>query len=173
MGAKQQGATATAGRWLVIPRTLSFVFYEDEVLLMKRAPHKKIFPNQYNGLGGHIEANEDPYGGAYREIQEESGLDVANLRLCGVHHINTGEATGIMLFVFVACALTRDVIADEREGTLHWVAVDKLADYDLVEDLPLLLPRLVAMRAMDAIAPYHAFVSYDENDQIQIRYATE
>ena len=59
MGAKQQGADATQDRWLVIPRTLSFVMNGDDMLLMKRAPHKRVFPNQYNGLGGHIERNED------------------------------------------------------------------------------------------------------------------
>ncbi len=172
MGAEQQGASATAGRWLVIPRTLSFVFYEDEVLLMKRAGHKRVFPNQYNGLGGHIEADEDPYSGALREIREESGLTVAHAQLCGVHHINTGGQVGIMLFVFAADAPSRDVIADEREGTLHWVRLDQLANYDLVEDLPTVLPRVAAMRHR-ALAPYHAFVSYDAHDQIQIRYATE
>ena len=55
MSASEQGADATAGRWLTIPRTLCFVMNGSDVLLMKRSPHKKIFPNRYNGVGGHIE----------------------------------------------------------------------------------------------------------------------
>ncbi|MEL6271862.1 MAG: hypothetical protein AAFR22_18795, partial [Chloroflexota bacterium] len=51
MGAKEQGADATQGRWLVIPRTLCFVLNGDDVLLMKRAAHRRVFPNRYNGAG--------------------------------------------------------------------------------------------------------------------------
>ncbi|MGV2434622.1 MAG UNVERIFIED_CONTAM: hypothetical protein LVT10_06835 [Anaerolineae bacterium] len=39
MSQQDQGADATQGRWLVIPRTLCFSFFHgDRVLLMKRAP---------------------------------------------------------------------------------------------------------------------------------------
>lgn len=169
MGASQQGADATSGRWLTIPRTLCFVLNGNDVLLMKRSSNRRVFPNQYNGLGGHIEADEDPYTAAIREIKEESGLAVYDVRLRAVHNINAGEATGIMLFVFTAMSISRDVVADEREGTLHWVNVDTLDEYDLVEDLPLLLPRILPM-TNDA-TPYFGFVSYDEEDNIQIKYA--
>ncbi|PJF37889.1 MAG: hypothetical protein CUN55_19790, partial [Phototrophicales bacterium] len=61
MGANEQGANVTSGRWLTIPRTLCFIFNGDDVLLMKRSPHRRVFPNCYNGVGGHIERDEDPY----------------------------------------------------------------------------------------------------------------
>lgn len=169
MGAEQQGADATAGRWLTIPRTLCFVFNGDDVLLMKRAAHKRVFPNQYNGLGGHIERHEDPYSGAMREIYEESGLTVRDVRLRSIHHIDAGAETGILLFVFTAHSDSRDLHTDNPEGTLHWVALDEVNRLDLVEDLPLILPRIMALSDDDA--PLFAHVSYDENDEIQMRFA--
>ena len=169
MGASQQGADATSGRWLTIPRTLCFVLNGDDVLLMKRSPTRRVFPNQYNGLGGHIEADEDPYTAAIREIKEESGLTVRDVRLRSVHNINAGEESGIMLFVFTAYSDSRQVVADEREGTLHWVDVATLNDYDLVEDLPLLPPKILSMA--DDEPPYFGLVSYDANDDIHIQYA--
>ncbi|MCB9459919.1 MAG: NUDIX domain-containing protein [Anaerolineaceae bacterium] len=171
MGATQQGADATTGRWLTIPRTLCFVLNGNDVLLMKRSPHRRIFPNQYNGLGGHIESSEDPYTAAVREIKEESGLDVSNVKLRAIHNINAGESTGIMLFVFTAHSSSRAVIADEREGTLHWIDVKSLDQYDLVEDLPLLLPRILVMS--EDTQPYFGYVSYDDDDNIRIQYANE
>lgn len=171
MGANEQGADATQGRWLAIPRTLCFVLNGDDVLLMKRSPHKRVFPNQYNGLGGHIERHEDPLTSAKREILEESGLSVRDLRLRSVHTIDAGQATGITLFVFTATSDSRAFKSDTDEGDLEWVPMNALADYDLVEDLPLILPRLLHLD--DDAPPLFVHVSYDEADKIQLRFARD
>ncbi len=168
MGADEQGATAVENRWLTIPRTLCFVFNGDDVLLMKRSAHKRVFPNRYNGVGGHIERDEDPLTSARREIKEETGLDVRDLSLRAVYNIDAGAATGILLLVFTATSDSRDVCANS-EGTLHWIRRDALGTLDLVEDLPILLPRLLAMQSGDA--PLFVHVSYDAADAIQMRFA--
>ncbi len=168
MGAKQQGADATRHRWLTMPRTLAFVRNGQDVLMMKRAASKRVFPNQYNGLGGHIERDEDVYCSALREIKEESGLSVHSLRLLSIHNIDAGAASGILLFVFTAISDSRKLKRDSPEGALEWVPIDKLLEYDLVEDLPLLLPRVLAMPA--AQAPLYAHVSYDEHDELRLRF---
>jgi 8-oxo-dGTP diphosphatase len=138
------------------------------VLLMKRAAHKRIFPNRYNGVGGHIERDEDPLTGARREIKEESGLDVRDVCLRAVYNIDAGEATGILLFVFTAMSDSRAVVAND-EGTLHWIPRAEIHTLDLVEDLPLILPRILSLRATDP--PLFVHVSYDERDVIQMRFA--
>jgi 8-oxo-dGTP diphosphatase len=168
MGANEQGANATENRWLTIPRTLCFVLNGDDILLMKRAPHKRIFPNRYNGVGGHIERDEDPLTSARREIKEETGLDVGDLRLRAVYNIDAGEATGIILFVFTAWSVQREVVANS-EGTLYWVARKEVHTLDAVEDLPLILPRILAMNENES--PLFVHVSYDANDVIQMRFA--
>lgn len=168
MGANEQGAGATDGRWLTLPRTLCFVLNGDDVLLMKRAPHKRVFPNQYNGVGGHIERDEDPLEGARREIREETGLDVHRLDLRAVYNVDAGDATGIVLFVFVGYSDMRDVV-DCTEGTLHWVPLAEVTQLDLVEDLAILLPRILHMQPGEP--PLFVHVSYDADDQIQMRFA--
>jgi 8-oxo-dGTP diphosphatase len=168
MGANEQGANATEGRWLTIPRTLCFVTNGDDVLLMRRAPHKRVFPNQYNGVGGHIERDEDPFSSAKREILEETGLAVSDLQLRAVYNIDAGETTGIVLFVFTAASSSREVIAND-EGTLHWIPRNNVTQFDLVEDLPMILPRVLEMP--DGTAPLFVHVSYDEDDCIQMRFA--
>lgn len=168
MGSQEQGADAVEGRWIVIPRTLCFVTNGDDVLLMKRSPHKRVFPNQYNGLGGHIERGEDPLAGARREIREEAGLDVREVRLRAVNHIDAGKTSGILLFVFTAISDTREVTAND-EGTLHWIRIADVSALDLVEDLPVLLPRVLSMGETEP--PLFIHVSYDEDDVIQLRVA--
>lgn len=169
MGVKEQGASATDGRWLTISRTLCFVLNGDDVLLMKRAPHRRVFPNRFNGVGGHIERDEDPLTSARREIREETGLEVRHLRLRAVHNIDTGEASGIMLFVFTAESSQRETTADESEGTLHWIPRAAVLEVDLVEDLRVLLPRLLALPA--DVPPLFIHTSYDVHDKIQLRFA--
>jgi 8-oxo-dGTP diphosphatase len=166
MGANEQGANITEGRWLVIPRTLCFVLNGDDVLLMKRAPHKRIFPNRYNGVGGHIERHEDPRTSAKREIKEETGLTPYDLKLRAIYNVDAGEVTGIVLFIFTAWSDER-FVTTSNEGTLHWVKRRELGLFDLVDDLPQLLPRILTMRDDDPPIFYH--VSYDENDVIRLR----
>ncbi|MFN8379028.1 MAG: NUDIX domain-containing protein [Anaerolineae bacterium] len=168
MGANEQGANATEGRWLLIPRTLSFVRNGDDVLLMKRGPRRRVFPNRYNGLGGHIERDEDVWNSARREIEEESGLAIRDLRLHGIHQIDTGESTGIVLFIFSAWSDSRDTV-DSTEGTLEWVHPRDLPDMDLVEDVAEILKRVLT--ASEGAPPWYAHVSYDAHDQIVIRFA--
>lgn len=170
MGSNQQGADATTNRWLTMPRTLCFVLNGTDILLMKRAAHKRVFPNRYNGVGGHIERDEDPLTSARREILEETGLVVTDLRLRAVYNIDAGVPSGIMLFVFTAQSDTRDVVNND-EGTLYWIPEADLNNYDLVEDLPIILPRILVMDK-DA-TPYFVHVSYDQSDQIQMLFADQ
>lgn len=171
MGAEQQGADATKGRWLTMPRTLSFVMNGDAVLLLKRAAHKRVFPNQYNGLGGHVERDEDLYSSALREIEEESGLRTHSLKLRSIHNIDAGRVTGILLFVFTAISETRALRRDCPEGRLEWIPKDRVFELDLVEDLPDLLARIFAMD--DEQPPAYAHVRYDESDRIILRFRAD
>ena len=177
MGAKDQGAdpSTVKTRWQVVPRTLCFITHGDDILLMKRAPHKRVFPNHYNGVGGHIEANEDPLTGAVREIQEETGLSVTNMQYCGTTHINAGQQVGIMLFIYTAEALSRDFVACD-EGELQWLPLATLIqkietqndEFLLVEDLPYVLPLIFKSKAI----PFFAHVSYrDDGAQIVFKLA--
>lgn len=168
MGASEQGANATQGRWLTIPRTLCFVLNGDDILLMKRAAHKRVFPNRYNGVGGHIERDEDPLTSAYREIKEETGVSAHDLRLRAVYNIDANEDTGIILFVFTALSDIRAVTAN-NEGTLHWIPRSSLLQYDLVDDLPMILPKILEMNP-DSL-PLFVHLGYDTNDSLMMRFA--
>lgn len=168
MRRSDQGAHLTDGRWLTVSRSLCFVINGGDVLLMKRGAHKRIFPNRYNGVGGHIERDEDALTSARREILEETGLAVSALRLGAVYNIDSGEASGITLFVFVGMSEAREVIASE-EGELQWVAIDQIAALPLVGDIAIILPRVLALRPDDP--PLFVHVSYDDADQMIMRFA--
>ena len=164
--------TIVPGRYQVVPRTLCFITHGEDVLLLRGAPDKRIWPNQYNGIGGHVEADEDIYTAARREISEETGLQVSQLILRGTINIpvkqSEQENTGIMVFVFSAQANSREAKPSE-EGTLVWVGRDEIATLDLVEDLPVLIP-LVLDHPPNAPL-FHARYTYNDQGQLVIALA--
>ena len=155
-------------RYTVIPRTLVFITRDDRVLLLRGAASKRIWANKYNGIGGHVERDEDIYTAALREVREETGLDVEALRLVGLINIDGDQASGILLFVFTAESPAGEPIASE-EGTLEWVPRDQLTRFDLVEDLTTILPR--ALDLPPSAPPFFAHYRYDDQEQLVIRFA--
>jgi 8-oxo-dGTP diphosphatase len=141
-------------RYLVVPRTLVFLTSTnpttgaDEVLLLKGAPHKRLWAGKYNGLGGHVEAGEDIHSAAVREVWEEAGIAVDRLTLRGVVNIDTGydeygQRPGVLMFVFVGVTKDRTRWAS-AEGAPEWVEIGRLQELPLVDDLYALLPRALA-----------------------------
>ncbi len=58
-----------------------FIRKDGKWLLMKRSPQKKFAPDVVHPFGGKIDLNENPFLGAKREILEETGLQVKNIKL--------------------------------------------------------------------------------------------
>ncbi len=176
MPASDQGADRHY--YALIPRTLVFLTTRDHVLLLKGAAHKRLWPGLYNGIGGHVERGEDVLSAARRELLEETALSIQELWLCGIVTINPGANMGVGVFIFRGeCdSIPLASAADHQEwqarlspeGTLEWVPRSELLSLPLVEDLPILLPRILAAQPGDP--PFFASYSYDDTDHLVISF---
>lgn len=164
----REGQRLQPGRYTIVPRTLSFLLRGDSVLLLRIAPDRGAWAGYLNGIGGHIEAGEDPLTAARREIAEESGLGAANLRLCGLVMIDVGGSPGIGLYAYAGEADSGDP-RPGPEGDLAWLPLHSIERERLVEDLPTLLPAL--MRCYRDRTVLSALYGYDESGRLTITLA--
>ena len=124
---------------------MCFVFYNDEVLMMK-ANATKEWDGTYDPVGGHIEKGESIIDNALKEIKEETALDVQNTKLRGVVHVSDFFGKDIMLFVTSSEAITKDVTAN-YEGDLEWVKIDKIDNLKIFEDVKPILKHVLTMKS--------------------------
>lgn len=106
--------------------------------------HRRRPPNagKWTGVGGKLDAGEDPFGACVREVHEETGLviTVPSMRALLVATVrSTGEVWTI--FVFTADKPGGELTASE-EGELRWVSPAEIGALPVPADLALLLPRV-------------------------------
>lgn len=109
-----------------------FVRKDGKYLLMKRSKDKKYAPNKIHPFGGKIDQNENPYLGAIREIKEEVGIDIKNLKLEAVILEKTDEKdlpVNWLIFHFSADYKSGEIkISEEGEAVLLTVEEIKSSD---------------------------------------------
>jgi len=97
---------------------------------------------KWNGLGGKFEPGESPEECAIREIKEESGLTVDNVRLKGLITFPMfDEVDDWYVFLFVADTFTGKLI-DSNEGVLKWIPNEELTKINLWEGDKYFIPWL-------------------------------
>lgn len=163
MPQSEQGVSKA--RYQVIPRSAIYLRRGDLYLLLKGALTKRLWPNKYNGIGGHIEKGENILASAKRELLEETGLS-AELWLCGTVIVDAGE-TGICLFLFTGECLDGEP-QPSPEGLAEWIPYQSVRELPVVEDLPVLLAKIHHMQRGDQ--PFFAWSHYDEGEKLIVEF---
>ncbi len=94
--------------------------------------------------GGHVRDGESIVESTIREVKEETGLIVSNLRLCGViYWYNDETKDRYFVFNFKTDTYSGELIKETDEGRVFWVDVDVLPTLKLsrglLERLPMFL----------------------------------
>ena len=93
------------------------------------------------GLGGHLEENESPEECIRREVREEAGLQITDLRLRGIITFILPDWGNELTFLFTARTGT-DAVPECAEGELKWIPADDILNLPLWEGDRIFLPLL-------------------------------
>ena len=97
------------------------------------------------GVGGHMEENESPEECVLREIWEETGLAVSDVRLRGVITFILPDWGNELTFLYTASTENAEV-TDCAEGTLAWIPIADIPGLPLWEGDRVFLPLLQTRR---------------------------
>lgn len=119
----------------LIPVLECYIIYQGKVLLFKRSPSAKRFPNYWTGPGGHVDHDEDFLKAAIREVKEEVGISILanqiSLRVVAIHHHLDRNETYLILIYRVEIENLQN-LEESEEGFGQWFELSKALTMDNV-----------------------------------------
>ncbi|MGQ3890993.1 8-oxo-dGTP diphosphatase MutT [Legionella sp. CNM-4043-24] len=113
---------------------------EGRVLLTQRPAHAD-HGGKWEFPGGKLETGELPADALKREIMEEVGLDVQDMRfLTDIEHVYPTRQ--VTLHVWQVTGFTGSPVCREAQTSLRWVTLDELERYDFPEANQKIIPLL-------------------------------
>jgi 8-oxo-dGTP diphosphatase len=112
-----------------------FVKKDGKYLMLKRHQSKRIMPGVWMAPGGHLEFGEGLFECAKREICEETGLEIKNIRVraCGSAVLHDLKQE-LFFHLLIADYAAGQLLSDTPDGKLEWLTPEEI----------LVLPTLLA-----------------------------
>lgn len=98
----------------------------------------KIHP-RWSGItfpGGHVDNAESIYLSTIREVKEETGLNVSNLKQVGlIHMYNPENHDRRLIFLYKTSNYEGELISETDEGKVYWVDIHELENMKLAPNM--------------------------------------
>jgi len=115
--------------------------------------------------GGHVDEGESIVDSAIREIKEETGLDIKNLKSCGiVHWSNSKIFDRYIVFLYKTTEFEGELITEMDEGRNFWISIDELKTRQNTNSFHHYLPMFLEDRFNEA------FGSWNDDEPWEIVY---
>ena len=83
--------------------------------------------------GGHIEPGESFVKSTIREIKEETGLNISDLKLCGIKQFTSADNTYRYIVFFYKTDRFTGKLKSSDEGKVFWIERSELNSYVLAD----------------------------------------
>jgi len=145
-----------------------FVRKDGKYLMLHRSSEKRIMPGVWMAPGGKREACEGLFECARREILEETGLKIKNLRIkaAGCAYLKDINQE-LNIHFLTADYADRELKQDPNNGELVWLMPEEIAKLDnLLAEIHEILPHIFSDDGN--VISYHA-VYERGNDMVEFR----
>ncbi len=121
-----------------------FVHKDGKYLMLHRNADKRIMPGVWMAPGGKREFNEGLFEAARREVLEETGLVIKNLRIKVAANAYMKDIDQEVFFHFLfADYASGTVKGNPDDGELKWLTPEEIAKLDnLIAEIKHILPQL-------------------------------
>ncbi len=110
-----------------------FINKKEEILILKRSPHKKHYPNLWDTMVGRKEENETIVEALHREIKEELGIEDFSIIKQSKTELYTEGDHQWNVTIFL-CQMEKEGITLNDEHTKYkWLSLDKIKDENCSE----------------------------------------
>lgn len=141
-----------------------------EVLLLKRGPTAPWMPGKWNLPGGTVDSGETPEQTAIRETQEETGLEISNLKPLSKKTFSADGQQGTAHF-FTTQQFKGDLDVTWENSEAQWVPKEKALEFDLVPGIKDALRS--SLSAADPRRPRDRGLSMDQRGQLWKQFIVE
>ena len=118
----------------MINTSLCYIEKDGDYLMIHRIKKKNdVNHDKWIGVGGKFEAGESPFDCARREIREECGVEVKDLRYRGIVTFVSDEYGTEYMHLFTATEYVGDIDYDCDEGALEWVKKEEIKNLPIWE----------------------------------------
>lgn len=98
------------------------------VLALRRAPGNLAGPGLWETVSGRLEQGEQPRSGLMREVQEETGLEVALEERPWDSYAARRRDLPMVVVLYRARYLAGEVVLSEEHDQYAWLTADELAE---------------------------------------------
>jgi 8-oxo-dGTP diphosphatase len=106
--------------------------------------------------GGHAENGESIHDSAVREIKEETGLDIRNLKACGfMYWFNNQTEDRYFTYFYKTTDYSGELIDATDEGKVFWTSFNELKSMKLAPNFKEYLPMFLEDRYSEAYCAWN------------------
>lgn len=92
------------------------LYRNGQILLGKRSPHRRTYPNCWALFGGHLEGGETPDQAAIRELREELDIQISEL-----HFLQQFATAHITITIYACCNWHGEPrLLDDEHSEMQW-----------------------------------------------------
>lgn len=112
--------------------------------------------------GGHVENGESIYDSAVREIKEETGLAIKNLKYCGIiYWFNNVTEDKYFVHLYKTIDYSGEMLGKTEEGRVFWTSIEELYNMNLSSNFREYLPVFLEDRYSEAFCSWNDDMNVD------------